>query len=63
MQFLTVDKPRVEVECGGHTVQSAVIQDANKNPNFPGAVVRCLDVELPEQEVGLKTAIKASVKG
>ena len=57
MQFLTVDKPRVEVECGGHTVQSAVIQDANKNPNFPGAVVRCLDVELPEQEVGLKTAI------
>ena len=50
VEFLTVDKPRVDVECGGHIIQSAVIQDANKNPNFTNNV-RFLDVELPEQEM------------
>ena len=50
VQFLTVDKPRVDVECGGHIIQSTVIQDANKNPNFTNNV-RFLDVELPEQEM------------
>ena len=65
VQFLTVDKPRVDVECGGHIIQvltpfvliqinscfkSSVILDANKNPNF-SSTVKYLDIELPEQEM------------
>ena len=32
----TVNSPFVELECGGHTVQGVHIEDASKNPNFPG---------------------------
>ncbi len=48
VQFLTVDKPRVDVECAGHVVQSSVITNAKKNPNF-STTVKYLDIELPEQ--------------
>ena len=47
---MTVDKPRVDVECAGHIIQSSVILNAKKNPNF-GTTVKFLDIELPEQEI------------
>ncbi|KAK6628981.1 hypothetical protein RUM43_002798 [Polyplax serrata] len=50
VHLLTVDKPRVDVECAGHILNSSVIQNAKKNPNF-GNPVKFLDVELPEQEL------------
>jgi len=50
VQFLTVDKPRVDVECAGHVIQSSVITNARKNPNFT-STVKYLDIELPEQEL------------
>jgi hypothetical protein len=50
VQFLTVDKPRVDVECAGHIIQSSLIVNAKKNPNF-SATVKFLDIELPEQEI------------
>ena len=34
IQFTSVDKPRIDIECAGHVLSSAVIQNAKKNPNF-----------------------------
>lgn len=31
---MTVDKPRVDIECAGHILYSSIIQNARKNPNF-----------------------------
>ncbi|XP_023341787.1 otoferlin, partial [Eurytemora carolleeae] len=50
VQFLAVDKPRVDVECGGHVIQSSLILNAKKNPNF-SMMVKHIDIELPEQEL------------
>jgi hypothetical protein len=30
----TVDKPRIDIECAGHVLQSAVVLNCKKNPNF-----------------------------
>lgn len=48
VHWLTVDKPRVDIECAGHIIQSSVIVNAKKNPNF-STLVKFLDIELPEQ--------------
>ncbi|KAF0296359.1 Otoferlin [Amphibalanus amphitrite] len=50
IHFLTVDNPRVDVECAGNSLQSSVIQNYRKNPNFPSPV-KIMDLELPEEEV------------
>ena len=50
VQWLTVDRPRVDVECAGHIIQSSVIMNAKRNPNF-STTVKFLDIELPEQEI------------
>lgn len=31
---MTVDRPRVDIECAGHVLQSSVILNYKKNPNF-----------------------------
>ena len=31
---MSVDKPRIDIECAGHVLSSSVIQNAKKNPNF-----------------------------
>lgn len=38
-QLATVSSPSLIVECGGETVQTAVIKNFKKNPNFPGSVL------------------------
>ena len=43
LQLMTVDKPRCDVEVGGVTMQSAIILNANKNPNFADNI-RFIDV-------------------
>ncbi|KAF4526881.1 hypothetical protein B566_EDAN013792 [Ephemera danica] len=50
VHLLTVDKPRVDIECAGHILYSSVIRNARKNPNF-STTVKFLDLELPEQEL------------
>ncbi|XP_071963772.1 otoferlin-like [Antedon mediterranea] len=50
VMLLSVDRPRVEIECGGHVLHSATVANAKKNPNFEDNV-RYFDVELPENEV------------
>ena len=50
VHWLTVDKPRVDVECAGHVIQSSVIMNAKRNPNF-STTVKFLDIELPEQDI------------
>lgn len=50
IHLLTVDKPRVDIECAGHILYSSVIQNAKKNPNF-STPVKFIDLELPEQEL------------
>ncbi|XP_063235260.1 otoferlin-like isoform X2 [Bacillus rossius redtenbacheri] len=50
VHLLTVDKPRVDIECAGHILHSSVIQNARKNPNFNNPV-KFLELELPEQEL------------
>lgn len=50
IHLLTVDKPRVDVECAGHILYSSVIANAKKNPNF-GTPFKFLELELPEQEL------------
>lgn len=50
IHLLTVDKPRVDIECSGHILYSSIIQNAKKNPNFSNPV-KFLDLDLPEQEL------------
>uniref|UniRef100_A0A3B3ZB74 C2 domain-containing protein n=1 Tax=Periophthalmus magnuspinnatus TaxID=409849 RepID=A0A3B3ZB74_9GOBI len=38
-QLATVSSPSLVVECGGEIVQTAVIKNFKKNPNFPGSVL------------------------
>nr|CAH7741241.1 unnamed protein product [Callosobruchus chinensis] len=50
IHLLTVDKPRVDIECSGNILYSSIIQNAKKNPNFSNPV-KYMDVDLPEQEL------------
>lgn len=50
VHFLTVEKPRVDIECSGHTLTSTVIQNAKRNPNFNNPT-RFIELELPDQDV------------
>ncbi|KOB67239.1 Otoferlin [Operophtera brumata] len=50
VHFLTVDKPRVDIECSGHTLTSTVIQNAKRNPNFNNPT-KFIELELPDQDV------------
>uniref|UniRef100_A0AAR2K7M5 C2 domain-containing protein n=1 Tax=Pygocentrus nattereri TaxID=42514 RepID=A0AAR2K7M5_PYGNA len=38
-QMAAVSSPSLIIECGGHTVQTAVIKNIKKCPNFPGSVL------------------------
>lgn len=38
-QLAAVSSPSLVVECGGEIVQTAVIKNFKKNPNFPGSVL------------------------
>lgn len=38
-QLATVSSPSLIVECGGEMVQTAVIKNFKKHPNFPGSVL------------------------
>ncbi|XP_069548793.1 myoferlin [Brachyistius frenatus] len=49
-QLATVSSPSLIVECGGEIVQTAVIKNYKKNPNFPGSVL-LLKVLLPKEEM------------
>ncbi|KAG7462453.1 hypothetical protein MATL_G00185020 [Megalops atlanticus] len=49
-QLAPVSSPSLIVECGGEIVQSAVIRNIKKNPNFPGSVL-FLKVLLPKEEM------------
>ncbi|KAL5015843.1 hypothetical protein ScPMuIL_005432 [Solemya velum] len=50
VQLSSVDKPRIDIECAGHVLQSSVILQSKKNPNF-SVPVKFFDVELPESEI------------
>ncbi|XP_050361136.1 otoferlin-like [Nymphalis io] len=50
IHLLTVDRPRVDIECSGHIIYSTVIQSAKLNPNFTSPV-KFIDVELPDQDL------------
>ncbi|KAM4686337.1 fer-1-like protein 6 [Amazona ochrocephala] len=50
VQFLSVDRPQVLIECAGKGVKSSVIQSYKKNPNFSG-LADWFEVELPENEL------------
>ncbi|XP_061599324.1 otoferlin-like [Cololabis saira] len=45
-----VDRPRVDIECAGKGVQSALIPNYKKNPNF-STLVKWFEVDLPENEL------------
>ncbi|XP_059972637.1 otoferlin isoform X1 [Mesoplodon densirostris] len=45
-----VDRPRVDIECAGKGVQSSLIHNYKKNPNF-NTLVKCFEVYLPENEL------------
>ncbi|XP_030765645.1 otoferlin-like isoform X2 [Sitophilus oryzae] len=50
IHLLTVDKPRVDIECAGHILYSSIISNSRKNPNF-STPVKFLELDLPEQEL------------
>uniref|UniRef100_A0A8C1DB58 Myoferlin like n=1 Tax=Cyprinus carpio carpio TaxID=630221 RepID=A0A8C1DB58_CYPCA len=50
-QLATVSSPSLIVECGGQTVQTAIIKNIKKNPNFPGSVLFLKVVYNTELEV------------
>ena len=45
---LQVTSPLVELECGGRTVRSEPIKDANNNPNFTNAVLSFIVVSFAQ---------------
>ncbi|MEQ2224140.1 hypothetical protein ILYODFUR_004400 [Ilyodon furcidens] len=45
-----VDRPRVDIECAGKGVQSALIPNYKNNPNF-STLVKWFEVDLPENEL------------
>lgn len=49
IHFMSVDRPRVDVECSGRILSSSIIQNAKKNPNFP-TMLKFFDLELPVEE-------------
>lgn len=49
VHFMSVDKPRIDVECSGKILSSNIIQNAKKNPNFPN-MLKSIDLELPLEE-------------
>ncbi|KAK2574260.1 Fer-1-like protein 4 [Acropora cervicornis] len=49
INLTTVDRPQVDIDLAGHVIQSTVIANAKKNPNFQNPVI-FFDVELPENE-------------
>ncbi|XP_071782869.2 myoferlin-like isoform X2 [Centroberyx gerrardi] len=49
-QLASVSSPSLVVECGGQRVESAVIKNMKKSPNFPGSVL-FIKVLLPKDEM------------
>jgi otoferlin len=49
VHFMTVDKPRIDIECSGKILSSSIIQNAKKNPNFSN-MLKFFDLELPMEE-------------
>ncbi|XP_067835553.1 dysferlin isoform X2 [Heptranchias perlo] len=49
-QLASVSSPSLVVECGGQMVQSCVIKNAKKNPNFNTSVL-FIEVRLPKEEL------------
>ncbi|XP_065805381.1 myoferlin isoform X2 [Labrus bergylta] len=49
-QLATVSSPSLVVECGGQRVESAVIKNMKKSPNFPNSVL-FIKVLLPKDEM------------
>ncbi|XP_060691971.1 dysferlin isoform X2 [Hemiscyllium ocellatum] len=49
-QLASVSSPSLIVECGGQMVQSSVIKNAKKNPNFSTSVL-FMEVRLPKEEL------------
>uniref|UniRef100_A0A6Q2Y2V9 Otoferlin n=1 Tax=Esox lucius TaxID=8010 RepID=A0A6Q2Y2V9_ESOLU len=50
VNLAAVDRPRVDIECAGKGVQSSLIQNYKKNPNF-STLVKMFEVDLPENEL------------
>ncbi|GAB6022296.1 hypothetical protein CHUAL_006419 [Chamberlinius hualienensis] len=48
VHLMSVNRPRVDIECAGRILQSSVILNCKKNPNF-STPVKYFDVELPEE--------------
>nr|XP_046260385.1 fer-1-like protein 6 isoform X2 [Scatophagus argus] len=49
VQFLSVDRPQVLIECAGKTLRSSIIQKYKSSPNFT-TLVDAIELELPENE-------------
>nr|XP_032808020.1 myoferlin-like isoform X1 [Petromyzon marinus] len=49
-QLLGVTSPSLVIECGGVSVQSPVIKNVKKNPNFSSPVLN-MEVRLPKEEI------------
>ncbi|KAM6898404.1 myoferlin-like [Lycodopsis pacificus] len=49
-QLASVSSPSLVVECGGERVESAVIKNMKKGPNFPSSVL-FIKVRLPKEEM------------
>ncbi|TMW49673.1 hypothetical protein DOY81_005242 [Sarcophaga bullata] len=49
VHLMSVDKPRIDVECSGKILSSNIIQNAKKNPNFPN-MLKSIELELPLEE-------------
>ncbi|XP_074595836.1 ferlin family C2 domain-containing myoferlin misfire [Brevipalpus obovatus] len=47
-KWSSIDRPRVDIDCGGSTISSAVISNYKKNSNFPN-YRKEIDLMLPDQ--------------
>lgn len=50
IHFMSVDKPRIDIECSGKILSSSIIQNSKRNPNFAN-MLKFIDLELPVEEI------------
>ncbi|RWS06883.1 otoferlin-like isoform X3, partial [Dinothrombium tinctorium] len=50
VHFMSVDRPRVDIECSGHILSSSIILNYKRNSNFQ-IPIKHMDLELPDQEL------------
>lgn len=62
-QLAAVSSPSLVVECGGQRVESAVIRNMKKSPNFPSSVLFIKVVMAGSHKLGVWNSVETPDRG